>query len=98
MVARSRFDQVSILSDWQRNPIDSWLGQAVPRDSVTDVTLPISESYSGISLQIPIRVLRAALDGPIGFVTAALHGDELNGTGAIRSLICDEAVELRRGA
>ena len=37
-------------------------------------------------------------DGPTGFITAALHGDELNGTGAIRSLICDDAVELRRGA
>jgi len=89
---------VNPLSDLLRHTIDSWLGQVVPRDSVTDVTLPISESYSGISLQIPIRILRAADDGPVGFITAALHGDELNGTGAIRSLICDDAVELRRGA
>ncbi len=74
------------------------MGTHIPPGSTTDVTLPISESYSSISLQIPIRILRAEEDGPTGFITAALHGDELNGTGAIRSLICDEAVELRRGA
>jgi predicted deacylase len=31
-------------------------------------------------------------------VTAALHGDEINGVGAVRSLIGDEALRLRRGA
>ena len=82
----------------EKTPIDTWMGESIPRGAATDVTLPISESYSSISLQIPIRIVRAEQDGPTGFITAALHGDELNGTGAIRSLICDDAVELRRGA
>ena len=89
---------MSIPPEFNENSIESWLGQPVPRGASTDVTLPISESYSGISLQIPIRILRAEEDGPTGFITAALHGDELNGTGAIRSLICDDSVDLRRGA
>ena len=84
--------------EFDENSIESWLGETIPRGASTDVTLPISESYSGISLQIPIRILRAEEDGPTGFITAALHGDEINGTGAIRNLICDDAVHLRRGA
>ena len=78
--------------------IDSWTGVEIPRGSSSDVYLPISESYSGISLKIPIQIQRAAEDGPTIFVTAALHGDELNGTGAVRRMICDESIQLTRGA
>ena len=79
-------------------PIDSWQGQDVPAGQRSNVKLAVGESYSGISLRIPIQIQRAKLDGPVVFVTAALHGDELNGTGAVRELICDDAFELVRGA
>ncbi|MGI9472337.1 MAG: succinylglutamate desuccinylase/aspartoacylase family protein [Rubripirellula sp.] len=82
----------------RKNSIDSWTGVAIPRGEFSDVYLPISESYSGISLKIPIRIQRAPKDGPVVFITAALHGDELNGTGAVRELICDDSVQLLRGA
>ncbi len=78
--------------------IENWLGQPIPAAETTDVFLPVSESYSGISLHIPIRIQRALADGPVVFVTAALHGDELNGTGAIRHLISDESLILKRGS
>ena len=81
-----------------KTSIDSWQGQHIPRGETSNVRLAVSESYSGISLRIPIQIQRAADDGPVVFVTAALHGDELNGTGAIRELISDEAIELKRGA
>jgi hypothetical protein len=35
--------------------------------------------------------------GPTLFVTAALHGDELNGTGIVRELMLDRSLELRAG-
>ena len=35
---------------------------------------------------LPIRVLRGKKDGPIVFVSAAIHGDELNGIEIIRRL------------
>lgn len=79
-------------------PIKTWRGKEVPRDARSNVFLPVSESYSGISLKIPIQIHRGIEDGPVVFVTAALHGDELNGTGAIRELICDESFKLQRGA
>jgi len=78
--------------------IDTWRGKEIPRNQRSNVFLPVSESYSGISLKIPIQIHRGEEDGPVVFVTAALHGDELNGTGAIRELICDESLKLQRGA
>lgn len=59
--------------------------------------LQITESYSGRNITIPIRVVRGTVSGPTVFVTGALHGDELNGTGAIRSLLADPEFELKSG-
>lgn len=82
----------------KRRSIDSWRGIDIPRGARTNVFLPVSESYSGISLKIPIQIQRGIEDGPVVFITAALHGDELNGTGAVRELITDEQLTLKRGA
>ncbi len=80
-----------------RKSIDDWQGTPIVRGQSTEVTLAIGESYSGMTVRIPIHVRRAAEDGPVIFVTAALHGDEINGTGAIRQLIQDPDFELLRG-
>lgn len=82
----------------QRKPIDHWDGVEVPAGESVDVKLAVSESYSSMTVKIPIHVRRAVEDGPIIFVTAALHGDEINGTGAIRQLIQDEEMKILRGA
>ncbi|MBR9804776.1 succinylglutamate desuccinylase/aspartoacylase family protein, partial [bacterium] len=42
-------------------------------------------------------VHRGLEDGPTIFITAALHGDEINGTGIIRALIQDPSLQLKRG-
>lgn len=82
----------------ERKPIDVWGNQALAPGETHDVELAIGESYTGATIQIPIQVRRAKKDGPVVFVTAALHGDEINGTGAIRRLILDDEFKLRRGA
>ncbi len=87
-----------MFSNRKKTPIDSWQGQDIPAGECSNVKLAVSESYSGISLRIPIQIMRANKDGPVVFVTAALHGDELNGTGAVRQLIMDETLQLQRGA
>lgn len=56
-----------------------------------------SESFSGMSVRIPIFVERGLVDGPTVFLTAALHGNEINGTGAIRELIADRSFVLKSG-
>ncbi len=51
-----------------------------------------------MTVEIPIHIRRAVEPGPVVFVTAALHGDEINGTGAVREMIQDPTFELQRGA
>ena len=84
--------------DLIRKPIDDWHGTEIPPGAAVDVKLAVSERYSSMTLRIPIHIRRAPQEGPVIFVTAALHGDEINGTGAIRHLIMDEELQLERGA
>lgn len=69
----------------------------IPADTTCDTRLKISETYTGDEVAIPIRVMRAKTDGPTVFLTAAVHGDELNGTGIIHELIYSDPIELERG-
>ena len=81
-----------------RKSIAEWNGDEIPAGTSRDVKLAVSESYSSMNVRIPIHIRRGPEDGPVVFVTAALHGDEINGTGAIRQLIQDEHLKLERGA
>ena len=46
-----------------------------------------SESYTGDRATLPMAVINGAEDGPRVFVTAAIHGDELNGIEVCRRLL-----------
>jgi len=74
-----------------------WDGVEIPPGEQRDVQVPVGESYSGRDVSFPIHVKRGPKPGPTVFVSAAVHGDELNGTGAIRSMIDDEEVQLLCG-
>lgn len=80
-----------------RKPVDNWNGTSIPPGESRNVKLAVSESYSSMTVNIPIHIRRAPEDGPVVFVTAALHGDEINGTGAVRQLIQDDSFRLLRG-
>jgi hypothetical protein len=82
----------------KKKQIDDWFGEKIDAGEARDVKLVMGESYSSMPLEIPIHIRRAKKDGPVVFVTAALHGDEINGTGSVRHLIVDESFELIRGA
>ena len=74
-----------------------WGNVEIAPGESAEVALEVTESYSSLSIPIPVFVFRGKEEGPTVFVSAALHGDEINGTGAIRSLICDGLFELQRG-
>ncbi len=77
--------------------LDSWDGVPIALGTGHDVTLPVSESFSGMTVQIPLHIRRGTEEGPTVFVTGALHGDEINGTGAIRQLLQDPDFQVLRG-
>lgn len=81
-----------------RPSVGQWGDERIEPGDSREILLAVSEGYLGISLAIPIFVRRATEPGPVVFVTAALHGDEINGTGAIRHLIQDDSFQLLRGS
>ncbi len=73
-------------------------GESIALGETRDLLLPISQQYSGQPVELPIRVWRAEAPGPTLLVTAAIHGDELNGTGIVRALASDPPFDLVRGS
>lgn len=51
------------------------------------VDLPISKLSNHAPVTLPVHVLHGAQPGPTMFVSAAIHGDELNGVEIIRRLL-----------
>ena len=72
-------------------------GHSLVDGETWDLYLDVTQAYSGADVQLPLRVECATKDGPTVLLTAAVHGDELNGTGVIRELILSPPFELSRG-
>jgi predicted deacylase len=72
-------------------------GERIGLGESRDMKLEVSASFAGLPLYLPFRVIRAKRAGPTVFVTAAVHGDELNGTGIVRELMLHPQFTLEAG-
>lgn len=72
-------------------------GESVHAGETRDLKLKISEQYTGDPIGVPMRVMRARKGGPVVFVTAAVHGDELNGMGVIHEIMFGSQLQLVAG-
>ncbi len=72
-------------------------GVKVAMGETREIYLKVSESYLSGAIQIPVTVIRGRQAGPTAFVTAAIHGDEINGADIVRRLIFDVDHEQLRG-
>ena len=63
----------------------------------SSISLPIADLYTGASLSMPVKVICGRRSGPVLFVSAAIHGDELNGVEVIRRLLKRKALQSLRG-
>jgi predicted deacylase len=81
-----------------RKDVGVWPGRKIPPGERADLALTVSKSYGGTSIRVPIHVWRGEEPGPSVFVSAAVHGDEINGTGTIRHLIQEHPFDLRSGS
>ncbi len=72
-------------------------GKQVEPGETTNLQLEVSASFAGLPLYLPFKVIRAESPGPTVFVTAAVHGDELNGTGVVRELMLHPPFVLESG-
>lgn len=80
-----------------RKDVGEWGRQHVAPGGRADLTLVVSRSYAGAPIEVPVHVCRGARPGPAVFVTGAVHGDEINGTGVIRQLILEPPFDLEAG-
>lgn len=62
-----------------------------------NVDLPVADLYTATSLHMPVQVIRGRRPGPVLFVSAAVHGDELNGVEVIRRLLRLKVLRSIRG-
>lgn len=72
-------------------------GETVPPGQTREVRLKVSESYTGAPIELPIRVQRARRPGPAVFVSAAIHGNEINGVGIVHELMDERPLDLVAG-
>jgi predicted deacylase len=72
-------------------------GETIPRRSRTTIELQLPPLYTHTPLSLPVHIVRGAKEGPRLFVSAAIHGDELNGTEIIRRLLKQPALKRLRG-
>ena len=63
-----------------------------------NVNLPVANLYTATSLYMPVKVICGRKPGPVLFLSAAIHGDELNGVEIIRRLLRHRALRSIRGS
>ncbi|MEJ2620169.1 MAG: succinylglutamate desuccinylase/aspartoacylase family protein [Candidatus Thiodiazotropha sp.] len=72
-------------------------GVDIPLGSRINLDLPIAQLHTHTQMTMPIRVWRGKKDGPNLFISAAIHGDELNGVEIIRRLMNQKVLSRLRG-
>ncbi|MFT4939003.1 MAG: putative deacylase [Paraglaciecola sp.] len=59
--------------------------------------LPVARLYTDSQMSIPVEVIRARRPGPTMFISAAIHGDELNGIEVVRRILRMKTLKLTKG-
>jgi len=61
-------------------------GESVPPGERRTLSIPVSRQLTGLSASLALQVLHGARPGPCVFVSAAIHGDEINGIAIVQRL------------
>ncbi|MEZ5171422.1 MAG: succinylglutamate desuccinylase/aspartoacylase family protein [Acidimicrobiia bacterium] len=62
-------------------------GTHAPRGRRTDVELPVARLPTGTWMSLPIAVVAGSAPGPTVWISAAIHGDEINGVEICRRVL-----------
>lgn len=82
--------------DRRNKPIDIG-GVTIQPGQRRYVDLPLPPLYTHTSVAMPVHVINGKQAGPVLFVTAAIHGDEINGIEIIRRLLATKALNRLAG-
>lgn len=63
----------------------------------TKIALPVAKLYTDADVSLPVYIIRGKREGPTIFVSAAVHGDELNGIEIVHRIINMKRFKVIRG-
>lgn len=63
------------------------LGRTISPGETVSLEAEVAKLYDSTDLTMPVRIIRGEKPGPIIFLSAALHGDEINGVEIIREVL-----------
>jgi uncharacterized protein len=72
-------------------------GIPVDRGESKTIPIPLPALYSEKRIDMPVHVVRGKKSGPVLFVSATIHGDELNGIEIIRRILQLKSLKKLRG-
>lgn len=62
-------------------------GFSIPKGKRKQIEICVAKLFDYTEMTIPIEVIRGKEDGPTLFISAAIHGDEINGVESIKRLL-----------
>lgn len=72
-------------------------GIQIARGMRVTIDVPLPKLYTHTQMTMPVQVVRGKREGPRLFVSASIHGDELNGVEIIRRLLAHKALSRLKG-
>ncbi len=72
-------------------------GQAIHPGTNILIDMPLPALYTNTPMTMPVHIIHGKRTGPSLFISAAIHGDELNGVEIIRRLLKDPALKRIKG-
>jgi len=71
--------------------------QEVEKGTRRYIDLSLPPLYTHTSVAMPVHVINGKLSGPVLLITAAIHGDEINGVEIIRQLLASRSFNRLKG-
>lgn len=72
-------------------------GQKIAAKSRVETTLEAGTLYDDTRISIGLKIITGSKPGPVLFVSAAIHGDEINGVETIRRLLATKRLQNMSG-
>ncbi len=72
-------------------------GESISPGTHVTIDLPVTRLYTNTPINIPVHVIHGKKPGPRLFISAAIHGDELNGVEIIHRLLEHKSLSRLRG-
>lgn len=72
-------------------------GMNVPAGERRKIDIRVAKLYDFTGMNVPVEVVRGTEAGPVLFISAAIHGDEINGVEIIKRLLNHNALKHIKG-